>query len=84
MEFYTQAIRRFKRILARAKKSRLKEPTAMAPALSEKFDEALKFASSVHRDQMRKGTTISYITHLLAVSARFCTTPLRTKGLRYG
>ncbi len=37
--------------------------------LSEKFDEALKFASSAHREQTRKGTTIPYITHLMAVAS---------------
>ena len=37
--------------------------------LSEKFDEALRFASAVHRQQARKGTATPYITHLMAVSA---------------
>ena len=35
----------------------------------EKFEEALKYAARVHRDQTRKGTPIPYITHLLAVAA---------------
>ncbi|TXT25953.1 MAG: metal dependent phosphohydrolase [Rhodocyclaceae bacterium] len=39
------------------------------PALSQRFDEALQFAASIHRQQMRKGTTIPYITHLMAVSS---------------
>lgn len=37
--------------------------------LSDKFDEALKFASQPHRHQMRKGTAIPYITHLMMVAA---------------
>lgn len=36
MNPYTQAIRRFKRILARAQKSRLREPTAMALATADR------------------------------------------------
>lgn len=37
--------------------------------LSEKYDEALQFASRLHRSQVRKGTQIPYISHLMAVSA---------------
>ena len=37
--------------------------------LSQRFDEALQFAASIHRQQMRKGTAVPYITHLMAVSA---------------
>ncbi len=36
---------------------------------SERFDEALVFAHQLHRNQVRKGTTIPYITHLLAVAS---------------
>jgi (p)ppGpp synthase/HD superfamily hydrolase len=37
--------------------------------LTKRFDDALVFASQLHRDQMRKGSNIPYISHLLAVSA---------------
>ena len=35
----------------------------------EKFEEALIHAARLHKDQTRKGTTIPYVTHLLAVAA---------------
>lgn len=35
--------------------------------LTERFDDALVYASQLHRDQLRKGTRIPYISHLLAV-----------------
>ncbi len=35
----------------------------------ERFEEALGYAARLHRVQMRKGTNIPYITHLLAVAA---------------
>jgi len=35
----------------------------------EKFDHALLYASRLHRDQVRKGTNVPYITHLLAVAS---------------
>jgi (p)ppGpp synthase/HD superfamily hydrolase len=37
--------------------------------LTERFDEALAYASRLHRDQRRKGTAIPYISHLLSVAA---------------
>jgi (p)ppGpp synthase/HD superfamily hydrolase len=37
--------------------------------LTERFDSALAFASTLHRTQFRKGTTIPYLGHLLAVAA---------------
>jgi len=37
--------------------------------LSRKFDDALAFASGLHRAQKRKGTDIPYIAHCLAVSS---------------
>jgi (p)ppGpp synthase/HD superfamily hydrolase len=37
--------------------------------LSERFDEALLYASRLHRSQRRKTTDIPYISHLLAVAA---------------
>ena len=37
--------------------------------LSTRFDEALVFASRLHAQQMRKGSNIPYISHLLSVAA---------------
>src|SRR3954471_10588887 len=37
--------------------------------LTERFDEALLFASRHHRDQLRKGSRVPYMTHLMSVSA---------------
>lgn len=38
-------------------------------ALSPRFDAALAFASERHRTQVRKGSGIPYVSHLLAVAA---------------
>jgi len=35
--------------------------------LSSRFDNALTFASELHRDQVRKGSNIPYMAHLLGV-----------------
>lgn len=37
--------------------------------LSARFDEALVYASQLHREQMRKGSPTPYVGHLLAVAA---------------
>src|SRR5215472_14590191 len=37
--------------------------------LTDKFDRALVYATHVHGGQARKGTSIPYVSHLLAVSA---------------
>src|SRR3546814_5300422 len=37
--------------------------------LSDRFDEALAYASRLHREQRRKGTSIPYVSHLLSVAA---------------
>ena len=37
-------------------------------ALSVRFEEALQYAARLHADQVRKGTEIPYISHLLAVA----------------
>ena len=37
--------------------------------LSQRYDQALLFASELHRNQLRKGAGIPYLTHLLSVSA---------------
>lgn len=36
--------------------------------LTSHFDEAVAYASTLHRDQARKGTTIPYLSHLLGVA----------------
>jgi (p)ppGpp synthase/HD superfamily hydrolase len=36
---------------------------------SRRYDEALAWASELHRNQKRKGTKIPYVSHLLAVSS---------------
>lgn len=41
----------------------------MTATLSSRFDTALVYASYLHRDQLRKGGSIPYISHLLAVTA---------------
>jgi (p)ppGpp synthase/HD superfamily hydrolase len=38
-------------------------------AYSQRFDDALVLAHQLHIDQTRKGTTIPYISHLLAVTS---------------
>ena len=37
--------------------------------MSHRYDVALQYAHGLHRRQMRKGTAIPYISHLLAVSS---------------
>jgi GTP pyrophosphokinase len=37
--------------------------------LTERFDRAFLFASELHRDQIRKGSRVPYLAHLLAVTA---------------
>ena len=44
------------------------EPIQMP--LTTEFDEALVYASELHRSQTRKGSGIPYIAHLLSVSSR--------------
>ena len=39
------------------------------PPLSSRFDDALKYAHDVHREQTRKGTAAPYIGHLIGVSS---------------
>src|SRR4051812_42862954 len=36
--------------------------------LSERFDDALLYASRQHREQLRKGSRVPYMTHLMSVS----------------
>jgi (p)ppGpp synthase/HD superfamily hydrolase len=37
--------------------------------LSERFDQAMVYASQLHRTQLRKGTTIPYVSHLMGVAS---------------
>jgi GTP pyrophosphokinase len=37
--------------------------------LTDRFDRALLYASQVHGGQVRKGTTVPYVAHLMAVAA---------------
>ena len=37
--------------------------------LTDRYNDALGFAESIHRTQYRKGTSIPYISHLVTVSA---------------
>src|SRR5688500_18605267 len=39
------------------------------PELTTRFSEALVYAADSHRSQLRKGTAIPYVSHLLAVAA---------------
>ena len=41
----------------------------MAGMLSARFDEALAYASALHRGQFRKSTRIPYVSHLMSVCA---------------
>jgi (p)ppGpp synthase/HD superfamily hydrolase len=42
---------------------------AVTPFLTGRFDDALAYASHIHRAQRRKGSEIPYVSHLLAVAA---------------
>lgn len=37
--------------------------------LGERFDDALVYAARLHATQLRKGTDIPYVAHLLSVAA---------------
>lgn len=37
--------------------------------LTSRYDEAIRYAHDLHREQTRKGTAIPYISHLMTVSA---------------
>src|SRR5215213_10291373 len=40
-----------------------------APLLTDRFDRALDMAVEHHRRQLRKGTAVPYVSHLMSVSA---------------
>ena len=39
------------------------------PLLTDRFDRALAYASKAHRTQVRKGTRVPYVSHLLGVAS---------------
>jgi (p)ppGpp synthase/HD superfamily hydrolase len=39
------------------------------PALTDRFDDAYRYAAELHREDRRKGTDIPYLTHLISVAA---------------
>ena len=43
--------------------------TTQNPLLTNRFEQALVYASRLHRKQIRKGSNIPYISHLLSVAA---------------
>jgi GTP pyrophosphokinase len=45
------------------------ESSTDRPLLSDRFDDALLYASSHHRRQLRKGTDVPYVAHLLGVAS---------------
>ncbi|MEO8190795.1 MAG: HD domain-containing protein [Acidobacteriota bacterium] len=42
---------------------------APRPSLTERFDEAMVWASELHREQRRKGSDTPYVAHLLSAAA---------------
>lgn len=43
----------------------MSDPEATEPKLTGRFDDALLYASQLHRWQLRKGTDVPYLSHLL-------------------
>lgn len=41
----------------------------MSVVLGDRFDDALVYASRLHRDQRRKGSDVPYVSHLLGVAS---------------
>ena len=41
----------------------------LAPLLGSRFSDALVFAADIHRQQLRKGTQIPYISHVIGVAS---------------
>ena len=44
-------------------------PSGNAPTLSHRFDRAVAVTRELHADQLRKGTNIPYVAHLLGVAS---------------
>src|SRR4051812_22222776 len=69
-----QAPPEFWQICCLACRATLQVEVAMAvtnesPLLTARFDDALVYASHLHRRQLRKGTSVPYVAHLLGVAA---------------
>jgi (p)ppGpp synthase/HD superfamily hydrolase len=47
----------------------MSEPEAAEPILSARFDDALAYASDVHRRQLRRGKDVPYLAHCLDVAS---------------
>lgn len=47
----------------------MSDPEASEPKLTERFDEALTYASALHRRDLRRGTDVPYLAHVLDVAA---------------
>jgi GTP pyrophosphokinase len=45
------------------------ESTATGPMLTQRFQRAFGIASQIHARQLRKGTAIPYVSHLMSVAA---------------
>ncbi len=43
--------------------------TTEKPLLTNRFERALVYAAQLHRNQVRKGTSIPYLSHLISVAA---------------
>ncbi len=43
--------------------------TAAKPLLTNRFGQAFELASQVHASQLRKGTPVPYLAHLMSVAA---------------
>src|SRR3954465_8275129 len=49
--------------------ARMPETSTELPLLTDRFARALRLASDHHRAQLRKGTEIPYVSHLLGVTS---------------
>ena len=49
--------------------------------LTDRFDDAFHYAHRLHRAQMRKGTPIPYISHLMTVAALVITAAMKIRRL---
>lgn len=49
--------------------SLMPEPVTNSPLLTHRFQRAFALACEIHEHQLRKGTTIPYIAHVMSVSA---------------
>ncbi len=47
----------------------MQSTTTQPQQVTERFEDALAYAARLHASQLRKGTTIPYIAHLLSVAA---------------